>query len=57
MGNGTWEGRNLDIEANKKALLNMLNRNCKSPENEASILRNDQQIERLLAQVVSTGGQ
>ena len=37
MGNGTWEGRNLDMEANKKALLNMLNRNCKSPDNEESM--------------------
>tara|TARA_X000001382_G_C3049688_1_gene140660 strand:- start:26 stop:319 length:294 start_codon:yes stop_codon:yes gene_type:complete len=36
MSNGTWEGRNLDMNKERAGLVNLLNRNYKSPESEES---------------------
>ena len=36
MNNGTWEGRNLDMNKERAGLVNLLNRNYKSPESEES---------------------
>ena len=36
MSNGTWEGRNLDMNKERAGLVNLLIRNYKSPESEES---------------------